>query len=103
MVIHKHFGIKIPEDYGLEYAGPVFCSGITLYEPLKVWGATEGNKKVAVAGFGGLGVMGVKLALAMGNEVTVLSTSEQKRQPAINMGAKFCLISDDKELSQYYS
>jgi len=68
-----------------------------LYEPLKVWGANNGNKKIGIAGFGGLGVMGVKLALAMGNEVTILSTSEQKRQTALNMGAKFCLISNDSE------
>jgi len=103
MVINKNFAIKIPEEYGLEYAGPIFCSGITLYEPLRVWGATEGNKKVAVVGFGGLGVMGIKLALVMGNEVTVISTSENKRQAALDLGAKFCLVSNENELSQYYS
>ena len=51
------------------YLGPVFCAGITLYDPLKHWGALKGGLRVGIAGLGGLGQMGLKLALAMGNTV----------------------------------
>jgi uncharacterized zinc-type alcohol dehydrogenase-like protein len=56
----------------------LLCAGITLYDPLKHWGALKGGLKIGIAGLGGLGLMGVKLALAMGNEVTVISSSPSK-------------------------
>lgn len=49
-----------------------------MYDPLKHWGATKGGLNIGIAGFGGLGVMGVKIAIALGNKVTVLSTSSSK-------------------------
>ena len=67
--------LQIPESYRLECAGPVFCAGITMYTPLKDWGALNGGKRVGVVGLGGLGMMGLILAKAMGNEVTVISRS----------------------------
>lgn len=74
-IVNERFVIKIPDNYPSDAAGPVFCAGVTLYDPLKHWGALKGGMKIGVAGFGGLGLMGVKLAIAMGNEVVVLSTS----------------------------
>jgi uncharacterized zinc-type alcohol dehydrogenase-like protein len=65
---------------------PLLCAGITTDSPLKKWGAGPG-KRVAVAGLGGLGHMGVKIAAAMGAEVTVLSTSPSKEQDAKKLGA----------------
>ena len=59
----------------MENAGPVFCAGITMYTPLKKWGARHGGKSVGIVGLGGLGQMGVFLAKATGNEVTVISRS----------------------------
>jgi uncharacterized zinc-type alcohol dehydrogenase-like protein len=75
---------------------PLLCAGITTYSPLKKWGVGPG-KKVAVAGLGGLGHMGVKIAAAMGAEVTVLSTSPSKEADAKNLGAhNFVNIRDDE-------
>lgn len=70
--------IKIPEGYPLEKAGPLLCAAITLFDPLKNWNALNGGLKIGIAGLGGLGMMGVKLAVAMGNEVTVISSSPNK-------------------------
>lgn len=92
-VVNKNFAIPIPEAMPLEKAGPIFCAGITLYHPLKVHGATSGNKKVAIIGLGGLGMMGLKLAVAMGNEVSVISTTESKKEGALSMGAKNFIVS----------
>ena len=76
-VVHEHFVIKVPTEYPLECAGPVFCAGITMYSPLKRWGAGPGTR-VGIVGLGGLGVMGVKLARALGCEVTVISRNLSK-------------------------
>jgi uncharacterized zinc-type alcohol dehydrogenase-like protein len=62
------------------------CAGSTLWAPLKRWNAGPG-KKVAIIGFGGLGHVGLKLAKAMGAEVTILSQSDKKREDALAMGA----------------
>lgn len=66
-IVHEKFVIKVPDNYPSEHAGVIFCAGVTLYDPLKHWGATKGGLNIAIAGFGGLGLMGVKLAVAMGN------------------------------------
>src|SRR4029434_9018655 len=80
----------------LSGVAPLLCAGITTYSPLKHWGAGPG-KKVAVAGLGGLGHMGVKIAAAMGAEVTVLSTSPSKEADAKKLGAQKFLITKDPE------
>ena len=72
IVVDERFVLGIPEGIGLDEAAPLLCAGITLYSPLNHWGAGPG-KNVAIVGMGGLGHMGVKIAHAMGAEVTVLS------------------------------
>lgn len=89
--------IKVPEEYPLEAAGPILCAGITMYSPLKYWGANNGGKKVGIVGIGGLGQMGIKLAVAMGNQVTAISTSENKEAMAKEMGATEFVVSTDEE------
>ena len=86
IVVKEHFVLGIPEGIELSEAAPLLCAGITTYAPLKHWGAGPG-KKVAIVGVGGLGHLGVKIAHAMGAEVTVLSHSEKKREDSIRLGA----------------
>jgi uncharacterized zinc-type alcohol dehydrogenase-like protein len=86
IVVNEDFVLKIPNNLPLDAAAPLLCAGITLFSPLKHWKAGPG-KKVAIIGMGGLGHMGVKLAHAMGAEVTVLSQSLKKKDDAIKLGA----------------
>eukprot|EP01043_Picozoa_sp_COSAG02_P041373 COSAG02_NODE_3422_length_6770_cov_24.488982_6_plen_201_part_00 len=86
MVVDEHFAIRIPDGYPLEAAGPVMCAGITMYDPLVKLNAGAGTR-VGVAGLGGLGQLGIKIAKAMGCTVTVISRSEAKRAHAISCGA----------------
>lgn len=94
MVVHERFGIKLPEGYPLEYAGPVMCAGVTLYDPLRRYGAGPGAR-VAIIGLGGLGQMGVCIAKAMGCHVTAVSRAEAKRQLAQACGADAYVPSAD--------
>ncbi|MBB4686641.1 NAD(P)-dependent alcohol dehydrogenase [Amycolatopsis jiangsuensis] len=87
VVVKDAFVCRIPEGIGLDVAAPLLCAGITTYSPLRQWGAGPG-KKVAVVGLGGLGHMAVKLAVAMGAEVTVLSQSLKKQEDGFKLGAK---------------
>ena len=99
MVVHERFGIKIPEGYPLEYAGPVMCAGVTLYDPLKRYGAKAGTK-VGVVGLGGLGQMGIRVAKAMGCVVTAISRGDAKRSLATDCGADAYVSStDDKAMA----
>ncbi|NEB69941.1 alcohol dehydrogenase, partial [Streptomyces fulvissimus] len=75
-----------PDSLPLDVAAPLLCAGITMYSPLRHWQAGPG-KKVAVVGLGGLGHMGVKIAHALGAEVTVLSQSLRKREDGLKLGA----------------
>jgi uncharacterized zinc-type alcohol dehydrogenase-like protein len=77
MVVHEHFAVVIPKSYPLEYAGPVMCAGITLFDPLRRYGATKGTR-VCVIGIGGLGQMGLRLAKALGCKVTAVTRSAAK-------------------------
>ena len=85
-VVNHNFVVNIPENLPLDAAAPLLCAGSTLYAPLKRWNAGPG-KKVAIIGFGGFGHVGLKLAKAMGAEVTILSRSDKKREDALQMGA----------------
>lgn len=87
IVVKDAFVCRIPEGIELDVAAPLLCAGITTYSPLRQWGAGPG-KKVAVVGLGGLGHMAVKLAVAMGAEVTVLSQSLKKQEDGLRLGAK---------------
>ena len=95
IVCREEFVLKVPEGMPMAEAAPLLCAGITSYSPLRTWKVGPGSK-VAVAGLGGLGHMGVKLAAAMGAEVTVLSRSESKRADAEKLGAHAFLNTDDE-------
>ncbi|KJS56522.1 alcohol dehydrogenase [Streptomyces rubellomurinus subsp. indigoferus] len=86
LVVDEAYALRIPDSLPLDAAAPLLCAGITLYSPLAHWGAGPGTK-VAVVGLGGLGHLGVKLAHAMGAEVTVLSQSLRKREDGLRFGA----------------
>lgn len=95
IVAREEFVLKVPDALPLAEAAPLLCAGITTYSPLRTWKIGPGSK-VAVVGLGGLGHMGVKLAAAMGAEVTVLSRSESKRADAEKLGAHAFLNSSDR-------
>ncbi|MEU3711860.1 NAD(P)-dependent alcohol dehydrogenase [Streptomyces catenulae] len=86
LVVDENYALRIPESIPLDAAAPLLCAGITVYSPLSHWKAGPG-KKVAVVGLGGLGHMGVKIAHAMGAEVTVLSQSLRKKDDGLRFGA----------------
>lgn len=94
IVVREEFVVKVPDSIDFAHAAPLLCAGITTYSPLKRWGVKPGDK-VAVAGLGGLGHMAVKLAKAMGAEVTVLTTSPGKTDAARTSGASDVIISTD--------
>ena len=75
----------------------MFCAGITMFTPLINYGADKGGKRVGVVGIGGLGQMGVRLAKAMGNTVTAISTSPNKEAVAREIGADNFLVSTNQE------
>lgn len=95
IVCREEFVLKVPEGLPMAEAAPLLCAGITTYSPLRTWKVGPGTR-VAVAGLGGLGHMGVKLAAAMGAEVTVLSRSESKRGDAEKLGAHAFLNTGDR-------
>jgi uncharacterized zinc-type alcohol dehydrogenase-like protein len=85
-VINENYAVHIPANLPLEGVAPLLCAGITLYSPIRHF-QVNSKTKVAVMGLGGLGHMGVKFAVAMGAEVTVLSHSATKKSDALKMGA----------------
>lgn len=96
-VINEDYAVTIPANLPLEGVAPLLCAGITLYSPIKHWNVGPG-KKVAVMGLGGLGHMGVKFAVAMGAEVTVLSHSPSKEKDALAMGAHHFVSTKDEKI-----
>lgn len=86
IVVSEDFVLRIPEGLALDAAAPLLCAGITVYAPLKRWLA-PGRHRVAVVGLGGLGHVAVKLAKAMGAEVTVISRTLSKKEEAERLGA----------------
>jgi len=86
VVVDEDFVLRVPEAIPYEAAAPLLCAGITTYSPLRHWKAGPGSR-VAVVGLGGLGHMAVKLAHAMGAEVTVLSQSLKKKDDGLRLGA----------------
>lgn len=99
IVVREEFVCRIPDEIDFAHAAPLLCAGITTYAPLKRWGVKSGDK-VAVAGLGGLGHMTVKLAKAMGADVTVLTTSPEKAAAARSNGASEVIMSTDGEAMQ---
>jgi uncharacterized zinc-type alcohol dehydrogenase-like protein len=86
VVVVEDFVLKVPEAIPFDKAAPLLCAGITTYSPLVHWGAGPG-RRVAVVGMGGLGHMAVKIAHALGAEVTVLSQTLNKREDGLRLGA----------------
>ena len=96
IVVDENYVLRMPQNLPLEACAPLLCAGITLYSPLKHWHAGPG-KKVAIVGMGGLGHMGVKLAHALGSEVTVLSQTLSKKADGKKFGASHYYATSDPE------
>jgi uncharacterized zinc-type alcohol dehydrogenase-like protein len=100
VVVKEGFVLSIPDEIELDKAAPLLCAGITTYSPLHHWKAGPG-KKVAVVGMGGLGHMAVKIADAMGAEVTVLSRTLSKEEDGKKLGADhYYATEDDKTFEE---
>ena len=95
VVVDADFVLSVPESLPIEAVAPLLCAGITTYSPLKHWKAGPG-KKVAIVGMGGLGHMGVKIAHALGAEVTVLSQSLSKHDDGLRFGADHYYATSDR-------
>ena len=96
IVVDEQYVLKIPAGLSPAGAAPLLCAGITTYSPLRHWGIGKYHK-IAIVGLGGLGHMAVKIAHALGIEVTVLSTSERKRQDAQRLGATHFALTSQPE------
>jgi len=95
IVVREEFVLRIPDALDMSRAAPILCAGITTFSPLRTWNVGKGSR-VGVIGLGGLGHMAVKLAVAMGADVTVLSRSDRKADEAKELGAGGILVSSDK-------
>ena len=95
-VCDENYVLKMPAFKDLAAAAPLLCAGITVYSPLKHWQAGPG-KKVGILGIGGLGHVAIKIAKAMGAEVTVFTTSRSKVEDAKRLGADNAVLSSDAE------
>lgn len=101
IVVDEHYVLRIPKELDPAKAGPLLCAGITLYSPLRHWNAGPG-KTVGIAGLGGLGHMGVKLAHAMGAKVILFTTSPEKIEDGKKLGADDVIISkNEMEMARY--
>ncbi|WP_026375962.1 NAD(P)-dependent alcohol dehydrogenase [Aestuariibacter salexigens] len=96
IVVREEFVLRVPDALDMPRVAPILCAGITTYSPLKTWNVKQGSR-VGVIGLGGLGHMAVKLAAAMGAEVTVISRSNAKAEEAKSSGATGMLVSTDAE------
>ncbi len=96
VVVDEHFVLKVPGNLDLAATAPLLCAGITTWSPLKHWKVEKGSQ-VAVVGLGGLGHMAIKLAKALGANVTLFSRSPEKEKDALELGAHQVIISTDKD------
>jgi uncharacterized zinc-type alcohol dehydrogenase-like protein len=94
LVVREEFALRVPRGLDASRAAPLLCAGITVYSPLRTWNVGPGSR-VAVLGLGGLGHLAVKLAVALGAEVTVLSRTPGKEADAASLGADRLLVSTD--------
>ncbi|MCP3424988.1 NAD(P)-dependent alcohol dehydrogenase [Rothia sp. AR01] len=95
VVVRDHFVLRIPDGVDLAETTPLLCAGITTYAPLKRYGAGPG-KRVGVVGMGGLGHVAVKIAAALGAEVSVLSRTDRKREDGLAFGARHYYATEDE-------
>jgi uncharacterized zinc-type alcohol dehydrogenase-like protein len=101
IVVKESFVLSIPNSLDIKAVAPILCAGVTTYSPLKHWNVKAGDK-VGVVGIGGLGHMGVKIAKALGAEVTAITHSKEKQQVALELGADKVLISEDEDAMKEY-
>ncbi|XP_042489474.1 probable mannitol dehydrogenase [Macadamia integrifolia] len=99
IVVNEHFALRFPENLPLDAAAPLLCAGIAIYSPIKYYGLDKSGMHLGVVGLGGLGHVAVRFAKAFGMKVTVISTSPDKEEEAIEgLGADLFLVS--KNLDQ---
>lgn len=96
MVVREDFVLRIPDALDSASAAPLLCAGVTTFSPLKHWKVGPGSQ-VGVIGLGGLGQMAVKIAKALGADVTVITTSKEKAQTALSLGAHKVVLSTDEQ------
>ncbi len=96
IVVDQAFVLRVPEKLDPAAVAPLLCAGITTYSPLRHWKVGPGQK-VGIVGLGGLGHMGLKIAHAMGAEVTLFTTSPNKAQDAMRLGANRVVVSKDPD------
>src|SRR6059058_3478860 len=102
IVVDEHFVLRVPSNLNLAADAPLLCAGITTYSPMRHWGVTKGQK-VGVVGLGGLGHMGVKFAHALGAHVVVFTTSPNKKDDALRLGADEVVVSRNADEMQKYA
>lgn len=95
ITVEQDYLMRVPEQMSLEHAAPLMCAGITLYSPLKRWGAAPG-KRVGIVGMGGLGHMGVQISAAMGAETIVFGRTLAKRDDGLKLGATDYVSTQDR-------
>jgi alcohol dehydrogenase (NADP+) len=92
VVVDQKFVLKVPSNLDLAGAAPLLCAGITTYSPMHHWGVSKGQK-VGIVGLGGLGHMGVKFAHALGAHTVLFTTSPNKKEDALRLGADEVVVS----------
>jgi uncharacterized zinc-type alcohol dehydrogenase-like protein len=102
IVVDERFVLRVPSNLKPAAAAPLMCAGITTYSPLHRFGVTKG-KKVGVVGLGGLGHMGVKFAHAFGAHVVAFTTSPNKKEDALRLGADEVVVSRNAEEMQKHA
>ena len=102
IVVDEYFVLRVPPNLNLAGVAPLLCAGITTYSPMRRWGDIKG-KKVGVVGLGGLGHMGVKFARAFGARVVVFTTSPNKKEDALRLGAHEVIISRNADEMQKHA
>jgi uncharacterized zinc-type alcohol dehydrogenase-like protein len=102
IVVDQRFVLRVPSNLNLAGVAPLLCASITTYSPMRHWCVTKG-KKVGVVGLGGLGHMGVKFARALGANVVVFTTSPNKKDDALHLGADEVVVSRDADEMQKHA
>jgi uncharacterized zinc-type alcohol dehydrogenase-like protein len=102
VVVDEHFILRVPSNLDLAGTAPLLCAGITTYSPMRHWGVTKG-KKVGVVGLGGLGHMAVKIAHALAAHVVVFTTSPNKKDDALRLGADEVVVSRNADQMQKHA
>ena len=102
VVVDQRFVLRVPSNLNPAGAAPLLCAGITTYSPMRRWGVTKG-KKVGVVGLGGLGHMAVKFAHALGAQVVVFTTSPNKKEDALRLGADVVVVSRNADEMQRHT